>query len=218
MSIYVGEDMFREILLRLPPKSLLCFQTVCKNWLALITSSDFIAVHCQHQPKHSVVFPSWLECRIPKQENSCPPLRKSKEFGISILRYGKSRPDYLDIPSSMIKDTSSASLLGFCNGLLCINIVDIKAEVFTLSTGSWRDVKAIPRLGRDFRIYHKPVIVKGVWYCMALRLKNHRYMSSFILTFDMGNDSFSIMEDGVPDIDKLMVELITYNTILNLMY
>uniref|UniRef100_A0A6N2MZ77 F-box domain-containing protein n=1 Tax=Salix viminalis TaxID=40686 RepID=A0A6N2MZ77_SALVM len=49
------EDMIRETLLRLPVQSLLRFQAVCKRWLALITSSNFILTHCKHRPKHSIM-------------------------------------------------------------------------------------------------------------------------------------------------------------------
>ncbi|CAK7354318.1 unnamed protein product [Dovyalis caffra] len=277
---YVEEDIIIEILLRLQPKSLLRFQTVCKHWLALITSSDFIAAHCKQQPKLSVVFTSWLDqCKIPKPENSCS-LRRLTEFGILLLPDGKSRPDYLNIPSSITKDTNSASLVGSSNGLLCVNMVgdrwnknldccvlwnpattqhrclpppllkssndfrefgfgflpkigdykllrvinfpdeEIRAEVFTSSTGSWREVKATAELGCDIRIYHKPVIVKGVWYCMAARVTKDpglRFVH-FILKFDMANDSFSIMDDGVPDIRHFMVKLMLYKGLLALCF
>ncbi|CAK7354326.1 unnamed protein product [Dovyalis caffra] len=98
---------------------------------------------------------------------------------------------------------SDYKLLRFVN----VPVDDFKAEVFSLSTGSWREVKAIPMLGRHFAIYNKHVIVKGVWYCMASRVKKDpgSQVVHFILTFDMGNDSFSRLEDGVPGFGNPMV-------------
>ncbi|XP_016475287.1 F-box protein At5g07610-like [Nicotiana tabacum] len=44
-------DLLTEILLRLPPKSLLRSQTVCKYWFSLISSQSFRRLQCQR--KHS---------------------------------------------------------------------------------------------------------------------------------------------------------------------
>ncbi|VFQ72363.1 unnamed protein product [Cuscuta campestris] len=42
-----GEDMIREVMLRLPVKSLIRFKCVSRFWHAQITSPDFIAKHLQ---------------------------------------------------------------------------------------------------------------------------------------------------------------------------
>ncbi|XP_061991811.1 F-box protein At5g07610-like [Rosa rugosa] len=40
-----NEDLLSQILVRLPPKSLLCFKCVSKQWLSLISSPEFIVAH-----------------------------------------------------------------------------------------------------------------------------------------------------------------------------
>ncbi|OIT39837.1 PREDICTED: F-box protein At5g07610-like [Nicotiana attenuata] len=50
-SVTGNTDLLTEILLRLPPKSLLRFQTVCKDWFSIISSQRFRLLHCRR--KHS---------------------------------------------------------------------------------------------------------------------------------------------------------------------
>ncbi|KAH0650031.1 hypothetical protein KY284_029943 [Solanum tuberosum] len=42
-------DLLSEILLRLPPKSLLRFQAVCKDWFSIISSRTFRQLHCRRK-------------------------------------------------------------------------------------------------------------------------------------------------------------------------
>lgn len=42
-------DLLSEILLWLPPKSLLRFQAVCKDWFSIISSRTFRQLHCRRK-------------------------------------------------------------------------------------------------------------------------------------------------------------------------
>ncbi|XP_050373072.1 F-box protein At5g07610-like [Argentina anserina] len=44
-DIASNEDLLSQILVRLPPKSLICFKCVSKQWLSLISNPQFIATH-----------------------------------------------------------------------------------------------------------------------------------------------------------------------------
>jgi F-box interacting protein len=48
MSNRLPRDLWTEILVSLPVKSLLRFQCVCKSWKSLISSPRFISMHTQH--------------------------------------------------------------------------------------------------------------------------------------------------------------------------
>lgn len=48
-----NEDLLTELLLHLPPKSLLRFQTVSKHWLSIISSPQFRRLHTRGRFLHN---------------------------------------------------------------------------------------------------------------------------------------------------------------------
>jgi hypothetical protein len=44
-TLLLPHDMMLEVLLRLPVKSILRFQVVCRSWAALFSSKDFCSLH-----------------------------------------------------------------------------------------------------------------------------------------------------------------------------
>jgi hypothetical protein len=42
---YITHDLIPNILIRLPPRSVACFRSVCKDWLAAISDSQFVDAH-----------------------------------------------------------------------------------------------------------------------------------------------------------------------------
>ncbi|CAK7354162.1 unnamed protein product [Dovyalis caffra] len=79
-----------------------------------------------------------------------------------------------------------------------------KAVVYTLSTDSWKEVEGIA-YGRTCYGHGFPVVVQGMCYDLMFRdekdiqgtIKKSRKVPS-ILTFDLCNDVFSKMENGLP--------------------
>ncbi|KAJ6670039.1 hypothetical protein OIU85_021995 [Salix viminalis] len=97
------EDMIKETLLRLPVQSLLRFQAVCKRWLALITSSNFILTHCKHRPKHSIMLTNtWF----------------GENYGISMLEADATgKLDHRNLPSSPMNNAVNCRGIGSSNAL-----------------------------------------------------------------------------------------------------
>ncbi|XP_017251007.1 F-box protein CPR1-like [Daucus carota subsp. sativus] len=60
----IPEDIVREILLRLPVKLLLQYTSVCKTWLSIITSPDFISSHTHRALMVSRIDPTLLAIRV----------------------------------------------------------------------------------------------------------------------------------------------------------
>ncbi|XP_061950648.1 F-box protein At3g22700-like [Populus nigra] len=244
------EDMIRETLLRLPVQSLLRFQVVCKRWLALITSSDFILTHCKHRPKHSIMLTNtWF----------------GENYGISVLEAdAKGKPEHRNLPSSLMNNVVKCRGIGSSNGLLCVYVknthnvdyflwnlatrkhrlllfpptlghytprtfgfgfvpetsdyklliiddasfdghLNLKALVYTLSTDSWKEVEGVTA-SRSYLSPKISVVVQGMWYDLIFReeenivqgtLREPRKVPS-ILKFNMVNDVFSKIEDGLP--------------------
>ncbi|KAG5594489.1 hypothetical protein H5410_035721 [Solanum commersonii] len=107
-------DLLSEILLRLPPKSLLRFQAVCKDWFSIISSRTFRQLHCRRKLTSGKVdglfFCWWI---YGNNYVDFIPLN-----GIPKKQMGK-------IPSALknIANSTSSKIeqLHSCNGLFCIS-------------------------------------------------------------------------------------------------
>ncbi|KAG5225095.1 F-box protein [Salix suchowensis] len=244
------EDMIRETLLRLPVQSLLRFQAVCKRWLALITSSNFILAHCKHRPKHSIMLTNtWF----------------GENYGISMLEADATgKLDHRNLPSSPMNNAVNCRGIGSSNGLLCVYVkkthnvdyflwnlatgkhrlllfppalgnytprtfgfgfvpeihdykllivddasfeghLNLRAVVYTLSTDSWKEVEGVT-VSRSYLGPRISVVVQGIWYDLIFREEENIVQGTSreprkvpsILRFDMANDVFSKIEDGLP--------------------
>lgn len=60
------EDLIREVLLRVPVKSLLVCKSVCKPWLSTISNPNFIKSHLHHVLTASQNNPTLLETQKPR--------------------------------------------------------------------------------------------------------------------------------------------------------
>ncbi|KAK4264706.1 hypothetical protein QN277_025845 [Acacia crassicarpa] len=56
---YLPQEIFTNILKRLPVKSLIRFQCVCKDWKRLFKTPFFIAEHVRHSRCSVLVFNRW---------------------------------------------------------------------------------------------------------------------------------------------------------------
>ncbi|KAJ6295262.1 hypothetical protein OIU78_023306 [Salix suchowensis] len=126
------------------PKSV----AVCKRWLALITSSNFILAHCKHRPKHSIMLTNtWF----------------GENYGIS-----------------MLEADATAQILG-------------------------RKLRGVT-VSRSYLGPRISVVVQGIWYDLIFREEENIVQGTSreprkvpsILRFDMANDVFSKIEDGLP--------------------
>ncbi|XP_051207860.1 putative F-box protein At1g32420 isoform X1 [Lolium perenne] len=96
---FLTEDIIKEILIRLPARSLLRFRSVSKQWRNLLSSPNFILAHLQHASQRLLLF---------SDRDLSTPLRiQSNIF------------DEAWSPSS--SGYSADDLFASCNGLLCFN-------------------------------------------------------------------------------------------------
>ncbi|XP_028798012.1 F-box protein At3g07870-like [Neltuma alba] len=106
---YLPEEIILNILKRLPVESLIRFQCVCKHWNNLIKSPSFIADHLQQSSHQN---PSLLlDCN-----NSCSPLR----WRLRLLDWGMQVRLVQKAP--LVDSFWGASIIGSCNGLVCVQI------------------------------------------------------------------------------------------------
>ncbi|XP_059315925.1 F-box/kelch-repeat protein At3g23880-like isoform X1 [Lycium ferocissimum] len=134
-------EIIKEILLKLPPNSLLKCMCVSKSWLQLISSPHFVKTHlkltandkgCSH---HRVLFRG-LE-------------RNFKFCCLPPLFYKEQSFELLDMDSPVENPTFSAYIVGSTNGLICL--FKRKRETF-LWNPTIRKSKELPKLQVDLTL------------------------------------------------------------------
>ncbi|KAK4723622.1 hypothetical protein R3W88_026401 [Solanum pinnatisectum] len=110
-STYFCSELLREILLKLPVKSLIRFTVVCKSWHSFITSFPFISAHLVQTPRSNTILVRRFD-RTRKREN------------YSLFQDSKNRPFSLDFTSELNFPFKSNlgyfKIVGSCNGIVCL--------------------------------------------------------------------------------------------------
>lgn len=112
------QEIITEILSWLPAKSLGQFQCVCKSWLSLISSSNFIKHHLKNSSRHPKYALTKLVLRA-SQENTSTDILST--FSLHSLLNDISSIEVVEqlVVDSTIKE-DPYSIVGSCNGLVCI--------------------------------------------------------------------------------------------------
>ncbi|XP_028755888.1 putative F-box/LRR-repeat/kelch-repeat protein At1g11620 [Neltuma alba] len=128
---FLSDETILNIFRRLPAKSLIRFQCVCKHWKNLIKSPSFVADHLHHSTHQSpcLLFEPYhrggplnlhlLDCEMQARQVPKHPL-------IDYLKFGR--------------------VIGSSNGLLCVDISDDRAShpALLLCNPAIREVRPVP--------------------------------------------------------------------------
>ncbi|XP_076949277.1 F-box/kelch-repeat protein At3g23880-like [Bidens hawaiensis] len=196
MSDNIPFDIQAEIIKRLPVKSLIKFQSVCKAWNTLITSSDFIKHHhTQVQHHHLLVSSHGLLC-LHGNNDQFVLWNVSIKKAIAVVNpsIGNDEIYGTAIGFGVCRETNDPKIVR-------ITYVDQRSEirmgiaprveVFTLSARVWRSSYGnLPRKSIHFYPF-KGAVVNGVYYWLAIdRITmdaEHKFM---IVSFDMTSEEF----------------------------
>ncbi|XP_028791772.1 F-box/kelch-repeat protein At3g23880-like [Neltuma alba] len=102
-TLFLHEEIIRNILKRLPVKSLLRFQCVCKQWKNLIKTRSFVADHLHHFGHQNLSL-----------------LLERSRLRLCLLDCGLQLHEVQNAPLS--KSVNGAMIVGSCNGLLSVEI------------------------------------------------------------------------------------------------
>ncbi|WMV28443.1 hypothetical protein MTR67_021828 [Solanum verrucosum] len=133
-------EIIVEILLKVPPKSLLKFTCVSKTWLELITSAKFIKNHLEliandkEYSHHRIIF----------QESAC----NFKVCCLPSMLNKERSTELFDIGSPMENPTIYTWIIGSVNGLICLYS---KIEETVLWNPAVKKSKKLPTLGAKLR-------------------------------------------------------------------
>ena len=134
------DELVWEILLRLPPKTLARFKSVCRAWLAIISSPSFICMHLRQSAPRNECEPSFLIAAhtfydmrsMPKTWNPEVPFYHWQEAG----KGNASLVSTMDLPG----DSGFSHCPLHCDGLVLLP-TETKLYVFNPGTG---DVLNLP--------------------------------------------------------------------------
>ncbi|KAI9126956.1 hypothetical protein K1719_001515 [Acacia pycnantha] len=196
---FLPGDVIVNILKRLPVKSLIRFQCVCKDWKNLIKTSSFIQDHLHHSShQNPSLFLRW--------HNSI-----RMQFG---LLDGDRDKEVLEVENAPLTDLFFARIVGSSNGLVCVEacfgfsqvdndykIVRIKVpeyqfvanpmEVYSLNFGSWKVIEFENLEGVAIRS-HRNVTVNGVMFWIGGKQGvDDDY--SLILSFDLSKEVWTVI-------------------------
>lgn len=124
-------DIIREILLRLPVKTLLQFKCVCKHWCSLIGSQSFANEHFGHGSNQERLL---IRHFIPNEERYAFALYDDE---VCCAACAYEEPDHLQMPDTI------AALMGPLNGVFCV--VNIAGSIALLNP-AMKQFKPIPSL------------------------------------------------------------------------
>ncbi|XP_059440355.1 F-box/kelch-repeat protein At3g23880-like [Corylus avellana] len=141
MANELAEDLVTQILLWLPVVSLLRFKCVCKSWYALITHQNFVRKHLLHNNNNN-------------NSNTHLLLKTSNktmdDYVVSTISYEELQVSPLTQPlppqyfrnGEPFGEMFSISVVGSCNGLVCLHAYDtLKVVIWNPTT---RETKVVP--------------------------------------------------------------------------
>ncbi|KAI9110595.1 hypothetical protein K1719_018461 [Acacia pycnantha] len=126
---YLPEEIFTNILKRLPVKSLIRFQCVCKDWKNLFKTPSFIAEHNRHSTQQDSVLLFKRGGRLP-----CNP----EYLCLCLINRDMQVLEYQTQPSLVRR----SDIIGSSNGLLCL----VYETSFILWNPATREVIQLPNV------------------------------------------------------------------------
>nr|AAT39292.1 Putative F-box domain containing protein, identical [Solanum demissum] len=173
-------EIIVEILLKVPPKSLLKFTCVSKTWLELITSAKFIKNHLEliandkEYSHHRIIF----------QESAC----NFKVCCLPSMLNKERSTELFDIGSPMENPTIYTWIIGSVNGLICLYI-----NIYSLKADSWRTIN---KFQGNFLVNSPGKFVNGKIY-WALSADVDTFNMCNIISLDLADETWRRLE--LPD-------------------
>ncbi|XP_059436781.1 F-box/kelch-repeat protein At3g06240-like [Corylus avellana] len=228
MANELPEDLVTQILLWLPVVSLLRFKCVCKSWYALITHQNFVRKHLLHNKNSNThlllktsnkTMDDYVVSRISYEGLQITPLTPlTQPVHPQYFRNGEEFVEFSEV--------FSISVVGSCNGLVCIHAYDkLKVVIWNPTT---RETKVVPESnlpifapagycthiqGMGFGFDAKTNDYKIINFCFIVEHVPMTYITGmgswlayvdyvnqrdlFVLSFDMSNEVF--LKTPLPD-------------------
>ncbi|PPS03158.1 hypothetical protein GOBAR_AA17486 [Gossypium barbadense] len=170
-SFQVPDEIEREILSRLPVKSLIRFKNVKKSWRNLIEDSTFIAMHLNSYGRNTDGF-----------------------FVYGCYSYG------IELSKSLF-DQPRKFIIGSINGLVCLMVKfsyrrdspssEVQVQVYSLNMNSWKTIKMeIPSLLALSPLYRGNGCFNGAFHWQGLKMSPSKKVIKTIVWFQFEDEMF----------------------------
>ncbi|KAM7468922.1 hypothetical protein LguiA_007105 [Lonicera macranthoides] len=117
------QDLLIQILLWLPPKSLLRFRCISKSWCSLISSPSFIDMHTRNLPHVTNTRKLIRHCTT-----TSPHEEVYSVFFDNQSSFDRDDDVKIDFP---LTSTTEYKIVGSCNGLICLSDSDVLDDLCT---------------------------------------------------------------------------------------
>ncbi|XP_054789418.1 F-box protein CPR1-like [Prosopis cineraria] len=198
---YLPEEIIRNILKRLPVKSLIRFQCVCKHWKNLIQTPCFVADHLHHSTHQN------------------PSLLFSCDYSREPLRLLDCEMQVREVQNTPLIDSfSSVRILGSSNGLLCLAAEqsDLSPSALLLWNPAIREVRQLPRTKTT--IYVEDSLTVGFGFSPILNdykiVRTHAesgYAISGVEVYSLSTNSWRKIEFGNLGAVRLLPYIVSAN-------
>ncbi|KAM7468943.1 hypothetical protein LguiA_007126 [Lonicera macranthoides] len=143
---YLPQELLIQILLWLPPKSLLRFRSVSKSWCSLISSPNFIDIHTRNLPHVTNTRKLIRHCTT-----TSPREEVYSVFFDNQSSFDRDDDVKIDFPFT---STTEYRIVGSCNGLICLSDENMWDDVYT--TVLWN-----PAIRRKLTLPPPDIIVRN---------------------------------------------------------
>ncbi|KAK4271139.1 hypothetical protein QN277_019876 [Acacia crassicarpa] len=147
------QEIIRDILTRLPVKSLIRFQCVCRHWRDLFKDPSFIADHL-HNSNHQNPY---ILCQLTPWHD----YRWNMHFLGSDMQVWR-----FQMPP-LIEHLNRGKIVGSSNGLLCVKTYRLQHS-FLLWNPAIKEVKLVPEIDFCRKFYRRGTYSIGFGFCPSL--------------------------------------------------
>ncbi|KAK4270216.1 hypothetical protein QN277_023278 [Acacia crassicarpa] len=216
---FLPEEIIRDILIRLPVKTLIRSRCVCKHWENLIRTPSFISEHLHH-------------CRTHQN----PSLLLQQRYNLWLFDC-KMKPQKFNI-APVIGSSNPFRIVGSCNGLLCVSVYRYPElyPFLLLWNPATREVRQLPpntpnTKGADLPFQFPPYTIRAVLpfnvgfgfspvvndYKVVITYHDYDYASAFevvlVVVYSLSSGSWTKVEFGIKNVG-LNEESVTVNGIM----
>ncbi|XP_054797553.1 F-box/kelch-repeat protein At3g23880-like [Prosopis cineraria] len=204
-NAFLPDDIMINILKRLPVKSLIRFQCVCKHWRNLLKTPSFIADHLHHSGHQnpSLLF-QWHQS-------------KSSNYQLSLLDRNMQLLEVHNAP--LIDYFSDVHIFGSSNGLLCLLLIDDDSSYrsILLWNPATREARHVPITMSDFQgvcdigFGYSPIVDDYKIVIIYSRRDGAPFKVNQVEVYSLSTKSWKEIEFGVLEGVSVSTETVTAN-------